>query len=130
MAWKFWTTSRCQTSSNLNNTLACAMQLGEDYKHRSYHSFEKTGCLITADGSEDSKINSEGLNNCLFHRLSQLPLQSSHKRVQFQKNNQMKKKLHLKSNHFVWHIKKVKLTTCRKMMKEWTTKSKEFTNIR
>ena len=56
MAWKFWTTSRCQTSSNLNNTLACAMQLGEDYKHRSYHSFEKSGCLITAGGSEDSKI--------------------------------------------------------------------------
>ena len=26
--------------------------------------FEKTGCLITADGSEDDKINPQGLPNC------------------------------------------------------------------
>ena len=28
-------------------------------------SFEKTGCLITADGSDDSKINQEGLDGYL-----------------------------------------------------------------
>ena len=37
--------------------------LGEDYKHTRYHSFENTGCLITADSSEDSKVNLEGLDN-------------------------------------------------------------------
>ena len=26
-----------------------------------YRSFEKTGCLITADGSEDEKIQTEGM---------------------------------------------------------------------
>ena len=30
-----------------------------------YHRFEKTDCLITADSSEDSKINPKGLDNCV-----------------------------------------------------------------
>ena len=35
------------------------------YDRVRYRSFEKTGCLITADGSEDSKIQPEGLGKCL-----------------------------------------------------------------
>ena len=32
-----------------------------DYSKSRWRSFEKTGCLIMADGSEDSKIEPEGL---------------------------------------------------------------------
>ena len=35
------------------------------YDRVRYRSFEKTGCLITADGSEDSKIQPEGLGKYL-----------------------------------------------------------------
>eukprot|EP00112_Aurelia_sp_Birch-Aquarium-sp1_P017284 Seg3990.4 transcript_id=Seg3990.4/GoldUCD/mRNA.D3Y31 product="hypothetical protein" protein_id=Seg3990.4/GoldUCD/D3Y31 len=34
---------------------------GNEYKESRYRCFEKTGCLITADGSDDDKINPEGL---------------------------------------------------------------------
>ena len=37
--------------------------MGEDYSKTRYRCFEKTGCLITADGSEDDKIAPEGLTN-------------------------------------------------------------------
>ena len=33
----------------------------DEYSQSRWRSFEKTGCLITADGSEDSKIQPEGL---------------------------------------------------------------------
>jgi len=36
--------------------------LSPEYDTWRYRCFEKTGCLITADGSEDSKIQPEGLN--------------------------------------------------------------------
>ena len=35
--------------------------MGGEYANSLYRSFEKTCCLITADGSDDSKINPEGL---------------------------------------------------------------------
>ena len=35
--------------------------MGDDYSKSRWRSFEKTRCLITADGSEDSKIEPEGL---------------------------------------------------------------------
>ena len=34
------------------------------YDNFRWRLFEKTGCLITADGSEDAKVSSEGLINC------------------------------------------------------------------
>ena len=37
--------------------------MGDEYAQTWWRSFEKTGCLITADGSEDHKINPEGLPN-------------------------------------------------------------------
>ena len=37
--------------------------LGEDYKDTRYRGFKKTGCLIIADGSENSEINPEGFKN-------------------------------------------------------------------
>ena len=37
--------------------------MGEGYKHARYRNFEETGFLITADGSEDSTINLESLDN-------------------------------------------------------------------
>ena len=37
--------------------------LREDYKPTRYRSFEKTGCLIIADRSQDSKINPESLDS-------------------------------------------------------------------
>ena len=37
--------------------------MGEEYSKTRYRCFEKTGCLITADGSEDDKIAPEGLTN-------------------------------------------------------------------
>ena len=40
--------------------------MGEEYAKTRYRCFEKTGCLITADGSEDEKIQSEGLRNYVF----------------------------------------------------------------
>ena len=33
----------------------------DDYSKSRWRSFKKTGCLITADGSEDFKIEPEGL---------------------------------------------------------------------
>ena len=35
----------------------------EEYNQTRYRCFEKTGCLITADGSNDSKIKPEGLHD-------------------------------------------------------------------
>ena len=35
--------------------------MGDDYSNSRWRSFEKTGCLITADGSEDSKTEPESL---------------------------------------------------------------------
>ena len=35
--------------------------MGDDYSKSRWRSFEKTGCLTTADGSKDSKIEPEGL---------------------------------------------------------------------
>ena len=37
--------------------------VGQKYEKFCYHQFEKTGCLITADGSEDTKITPEGLKD-------------------------------------------------------------------
>ena len=37
--------------------------VSDKYKDFWWRQFEKTGCLITADGSEDDKINPEGLPN-------------------------------------------------------------------
>ena len=37
--------------------------MGEEYSKTRYRCFEKTGCLITADGSEDTQISPEGLTN-------------------------------------------------------------------
>ena len=37
--------------------------MGEEYSNTRYRCFEKTGCLITADGSGDNKISPEGLTN-------------------------------------------------------------------
>ena len=37
--------------------------MGEEYSNTRYRCFEKTGCLITADGSEDNKICPEGLTD-------------------------------------------------------------------
>ena len=34
--------------------------MGEEYAKTRYRCFEKTGCLITVDGSEDEKIQPEG----------------------------------------------------------------------
>ena len=36
---------------------------GPDYDHLRQRCWEKTGCLMTADGSEDDKITPEGLPN-------------------------------------------------------------------
>lgn len=37
--------------------------MSDEYSKTRYRCFEKTGCLITADGSEDDKISPEGLTN-------------------------------------------------------------------
>ena len=37
--------------------------MGEKYQKFRWSQFEKTGCLITADGSEDDKITPEGLED-------------------------------------------------------------------
>ena len=37
--------------------------MGEEYSKTRYRCFEKTGCLITADGSEDTQISPEGVTN-------------------------------------------------------------------
>ena len=38
-------------------------KLTSDYKSYIWRMWEKTGCLTTADGSEDKKIQPEGLSN-------------------------------------------------------------------
>ena len=40
---------------------AYSQLMTDEYSQSRWRSFEKTGCLITADGSEDSKIQPEGL---------------------------------------------------------------------
>ena len=47
--------------------------LSEDYNQTRYRCFEKTGCLITADGSNDSKIKPEGLHDYVVPKA--LPVQ-------------------------------------------------------
>ena len=64
----------------------------EDYGKVRYKCFEKTGCLITAGGSADDKINPEGLKNYVVPPplpmngpaevpACQLPALASHKEV-------------------------------------------------
>ena len=39
----------------------------EDYRSYIWRMWEKTGCLMTGDGSEDKKIQPEGLSNYQGH---------------------------------------------------------------
>ena len=64
----------------------------ENYDKVRYRCFEKTGCLITVDGSADDKINPEGLKNYVAPQplpmtrpaevpACELPALASHKEV-------------------------------------------------
>ena len=61
-----------------------ALLMWEDYTHTSYHGFKTICCLITVDGSDDSKINPRGFDRltmlCYFFYCSLCPFQK-HRRT-------------------------------------------------
>ena len=52
----------------------------EEYNKTPYRCYEKTGCLITADDSNDAKINPEGLHNYVVPKT--LPVQVAEEAIE------------------------------------------------